>query len=178
MSIRPSTVAEVQPSKSIRPRPSLFSKATNFYRSSKQEPGGSTDTLTTQDTRRRTANGNLRRCRITHSLGRPTRPRAQPKASSKGTQSMDTSRHLRKQRRARARTPCFRTEATSCLRSCHLNTSRKQSVSRCKCQLATMPTSERWPMRRWRGSRNSHGSVVLALRRSSRGKKVMLLIKS
>ena len=138
--IRPSMVVELQPSKSIRPRPSLFSKATNFYRSSKQEPGGSTDTLTILDTRRRTANGNLRRCRIIHSLGRPTRPRAQPRATSKGTQSMDTFRHLRKQHWARARTPCFRTEATSC----HLNTSRTQSASRCKCLLeATMPTSER-----------------------------------
>ena len=150
MSIPPSMVVEFQPRRSIRHRPSRFSKATNFYCSSKQEPGGSTDTLIILDTLRRTANGNLRRCQITHnihsiySLGRPTKPRAQRKALSRATLSMDTFRRLRKQRWVGARAPCFRTEATSCLRRCLLNTSRRQSVSQCKCRLeATMPTSDR-----------------------------------
>jgi hypothetical protein len=143
MSIHPSMVVESQSTKSIRRQPNLFSKATNFCCNSKQEPGGSMDILTTQDTRRRTVNANLRRCQIIHSLGLPTNPIAQPKASSRVIQIMATFRHSRKQRWVRARTQCFRMAATSCLRSCHRNTSRSQSVSQCKCQLeATTPTSD------------------------------------
>lgn len=147
--IHPSMVVEFQSTKSIRRNPSLFSKATNFFCSSKQGLGGSTDILTILDTRRHTVNGNLRRCRIIHSLGYPTKPIAQPKASSKVIQTMDTFRRLPKlsnmdkQPWARARTRCFRMAATSCLHSWHHNTSRSQSVSPCKCQLeATTPTSD------------------------------------
>ena len=171
MSIHPSMVVEFRSRKSIRRRPNLFSKATNFCCNSKQKPGGNMDILITQDIRKRTVKGNLRRCQIIHSLGLPTNPIAQPKASSRVIQNTATFRRLRKQRLVRARTQCFRMAATSCLRSCHHNTSRSQSVSQCKCLLeATTPTSDLSLMRMWKGQRNSHGSEASVLHQSNQGK--------